>query len=152
MKIHLLKKIHLQGNKPEYKDILDSIYNEYTQDYNLRNVPLINKTNFQKYKSYAASFINEINNTTEFHIRNIKPSLEDNLARIHLPLNYFAVDVLMLELNNPSITEAVVFLKTEDLFLKATIGNYLVLSLNESTAETFIVEINSEISIVSYTE
>ena len=94
----------------------------------------------------------EITAMAVFYLRGIKPKLPNLLDRQQLRFSTFEVEISNLEFNLNNF-ELTVYFFSDEYRLIEKFGHYLLLSpnTNQGSQETFMVELNSDISIHRYT-
>ena len=97
----------------------------------------------------------EITEMAVLYLRSIKPRVPNLLERQQLRFSTFEVEISNLEFNFNNF-ELTAYFFSDEYRLIENFGHYLLLSslntTNQGPQETFMVELNSDISIHTYTD
>ncbi|MBD0285569.1 MAG: hypothetical protein ICV79_09115 [Flavisolibacter sp.] len=92
-------------------------------------------------------------------LNNLIPHLEDSLGRLIVPFETHQFEIVDSDITNKAIHKVAITYTTGFMILIGVVGDYLVLSVNDESKatssepmDTFMLRVQSNLSIVSYKE
>ena len=109
----------------------------------------------QFYPTQVQQLNTEITETASFYLRSIKPKIQNLRDKYQLEYSNYEVEISNVSLNNPETLELAAYYHTKPYNLIQSFGNNLLLSpVNAditNTFETFMVQLNNDLTIHTYT-